>query len=177
MLRIKEIANVGNTVKINYSQIDNESGKIEKYSVKSNRTPVPEFFEAWNSLKSELPSLMLVKGDECNLELRQITLKHSSDLSEQMDYKVQFSGSVYNEEDISYQFKTGIKEGFWATRDKNEEGEYIGTGKEHTEAVTEKINAVIEHTLAYINGASAQGNLFPENDSVEGVDGVEEDGV
>jgi len=174
MLRIEGIANDGNTVKITYSQTDTDSGKIEKYSVKSNRTPVPEFFEAWNDLKNDLPNLMLVKGEECNLELRQITLKRSSTMCEQMNYKVQFSGSVYVEGGMNYQFKTGIKDGFWEPRDKNEQGEYTGTGDEHSEEVTEKVNTVIEQTLAYINGASAQGNLFANDDSVDGAELEEE---
>jgi len=102
--------------------------------------------------------------------LRQITLKRSSTLSEQKEYKVQFGGSVYIEGGVNYQFKTGIREGFWNARDKNDKGEYIGTGEEYSEAVTEKVNAAIDHTLAYISGTSSQGNLFPENDTVNGAE-------
>jgi len=170
MLRIEKIANDGETVSINYSQINTDSGELESYSVKSKRAPAPEFFEAWNGIKNELPDLMLVKGNECNLELRKITLKHGSVLSEQMEYKVQFIGSVYAEGGTDYQFTTGIREGYWEARDKNEEGIYVGDATELSEDITSKVNAVIECTLAYLNGASAQQSLLPELDAADGVE-------
>jgi hypothetical protein len=171
MLRIEQIGNDGKDVKIKYSHLDSENGKLDTYNIKSNREPAPEFFKAWTGLKDMLPELMIVKG---SLELRQISLKRESVASEQLEYKVQFKGSVYVEGGTDYQFTTGIREGFWDARDKNDKGEYAGTGKELSEAITKKVNAVIEATLAYINGASAQQNMFQNADMTDGADSKNE---
>ena len=170
MLRIEKIANDGETVSINYSQINTDSGELEGYSVKSKRAPAPEFFEAWNGVKNELPKLMNIDANERNLELRKVILKHSSILSEQMEYKVQFGGSTYKEDGMDYQFTTGIRDGFWAERDNNEDGVYVGDGTELSKDFTNKVNAVIECTIAYLNGASAQQSLLPELDAADGVE-------
>lgn len=173
MLRIEKIASDGETLRIDYSQINSDNGEFESYSVKSKRTPAPEFFEDWNSLKNDLPTLMHIDALERNVELRRVVLKHSSVLSDQMEYKVQFLGSSYADGGTDYQFTTGIREGFWEARDENEEHEYVGTGEELSKEFTAKVNAVIDRTLDYIKGASAQQSLFPEDDATNGA--IEED--
>lgn len=168
MIRLSKIKNDSKTLSIKYEVINPEKEEVETYQVKSSREPEPEFYAAWTALKRDLPGIMLVNGDGCKIELRQITLKRKNAASEQKEYQVQFDGSVYIDDGVDYQFKTGYKDGFWEPRDKNEEGEYIGTGKELGENTTKIVNEIIERTLAYINGASAQQNLFPENDALDG---------
>lgn len=170
MIRINKIKSDGKNLSIAYGVINAEKETVEDYKVKSSREPEPEFHEAWTALKRELPGIMLVNDKGCTIELRQISLKRKNLSSEQEEYQVQFDGSIYIEDGVDYQFKTGHKEGYYEPRDKNEEGEYVGSGKELPEKITKIVNEIIKRTLAYINGASAQQNLFPENDACNGAE-------
>jgi hypothetical protein len=176
MIKIEKIKIKGDNLFIKYITFDADNQKTEEYNVRSNRTPEPEFYAAWEAVQGKLPELLAADKEKCTLTLRQLTFKRKNSFSDQLDYKVKFHGHNNVAECIEQDFNTLLKKCYEDESDEETpvDVESLTASEKLWKEMTENVNSLIECTVGYINGASAQKNLFPANDALAGA-GVEEE--